>query len=57
LPAELSASPVMCNPMDDSLPGCKEFPGTVSLSLRGGDCDAIHMYWDHGAGQMAWWRL
>lgn len=56
LPAELSVSPLACNQVNEPLPGCKELPGAVALSLRGGDCDAIHMYWDHGAERMTWWR-
>lgn len=57
LPATLSAAEVFCAPMDDPLPGCKEAPGTIALEISDGACDAIHLYFDHEAHEMAWWRL
>jgi hypothetical protein len=57
LPAKLSTSASSCSPMDEPLPGCKEFPGKVDLSISDDTCDSIHLYWDQNAKRMAWWRL
>lgn len=27
------------------------------LRLSGGECDAIHIYWNHRTGDLSWWRL
>ena len=56
LPAELSVAPATCDTEEGALEGCKDLPGVVGLTLSGGDCDAIHLFWDHNAGQMSWWR-
>jgi hypothetical protein len=40
----------------ESLPGCKEAPGVSQVSLVGGECDPIYMYWDHSRKRMVWWR-
>lgn len=57
LPAKLSTAASFCSPMDEPLPGCRERPGKVDLSISDGACDAIHLYWDEDAKRMAWWRL
>jgi hypothetical protein len=57
LPAELIAAPQICSPMDEPLPGCKVITGAIGLTLSDGQCDSIHLYWDHAASHMAWWRL
>lgn len=57
LPAELISTPQNCSPMDEPLPGCKVTPGAIGLTLSGGECDSIYLYWDHEASTMAWWRL
>jgi hypothetical protein len=57
LPAKLSTSASSCSPMDEPLPGCKELPGKVDLSISDDACDSIHLYWDQNAKRMAWWRL
>lgn len=56
-PAKLQIEKQLCNPMDEQLPGCKESPTTNSLRLSGGECDAIHLYWNHNENRMEWWRL
>ena len=57
LPAKLSTSASFCTPMDEPLPGCKEQPGKVDLSISDDACDAIHLYWNQDEKRMAWWRL
>jgi hypothetical protein len=27
------------------------------LDLSGGDCDSIHVFWNHKRGRFGWWRL
>jgi hypothetical protein len=56
-PAKLQVKTQLCNPMDEQLPGCKESPTAKSLRLSGGECDAIHLYWNHKENRMEWWRL
>jgi hypothetical protein len=56
-PAKLLVKKQLCNPMDEQLPGCKESPTANSLRLSGGECDAIHLYWNHKENRMEWWRL
>jgi hypothetical protein len=56
-PAKLQVKKQLCNPIDEQLPGCKESPTANSLRLSGGECDAIHLYWNHKENRMEWWRL
>jgi hypothetical protein len=56
-PAKLQVKKQLCNPMDEQLPGCKQSPTANSLRLSGGECDAIHLYWNHKENRMEWWRL
>jgi len=56
LPVALSTSPSSCDADGRALPGCVAMPGTLHLSIDDGACDAIHLYWNHDAGRMAWWR-
>lgn len=28
----------------------------VEILVMGGECDALHFYWDATTGQLAWWR-
>lgn len=55
-PAKLQVDLQFCNPMDDALPGCRPSKLANSLSLSGGDCDSIHLYWNSDAKRMEWWR-
>lgn len=57
LPAELISTPQDCGPLDEPLPGCRILPGAVDLTLSDGECDSIHLYWNHEESRMAWWRL
>lgn len=57
LPATLSAEPLECTAEDSPLPGCKQLAGAKGLFLSGGECDPIHLYWNHLTKQMDWWRL
>lgn len=56
LPARLESQPLSCTEGDGSLPGCRDEPPAVGLSLVDDECDSIHMYWDHDDGVVAWWR-
>lgn len=57
-PATLEKSPAACSDEEsgETLPGCEERPGKSDLTLGGGDCDPIYLYWDKDKKQMAWWR-
>lgn len=56
-PAALEVEKVYCSGDGaGELPGCRESDRPSGLALSGGDCDAIHLYWDHEHNQMAWWR-
>jgi hypothetical protein len=56
-PAVLEVEQQFCRPMDEDLPGCKPSKAANSLTLRGGDCDAIHLFWNHKNNRLEWWRL
>lgn len=57
LPATLGTEPLACTADDSPLPGCKEFAGAQGLFLSGGECDSVHLYWNHRSKRMEWWRL
>ena len=54
-PAKLEVYPPDCSADGDALPGCKASKGASGLSIVDGDCDSIHLYWDHDAKLMRWW--
>ncbi|MFO1226406.1 hypothetical protein [Roseateles sp.] len=54
-PAKLEVYPLDCSADGDALPGCKASKGASGLSIVDGDCDSIHLYWDHDAKLMRWW--
>lgn len=56
-PARLRVDEQFCRPMDEPLPGCKESKIARSLNLSGGDCDSIHLFWNHKTNRLEWWRL
>ena len=56
-PAKLSVGEQFCRPMDEPLSGCRESKIARSLILSGGDCDSIHLFWNHQTHRMEWWRL
>ena len=39
------------------LPGFRRSKDATGLRLDDDACDAVHLYWDHDAHRMAWWRL
>jgi len=39
------------------LPGFRRSAWCVGLRLAGGECDSVHIYWNHDAKQITWWRL
>jgi hypothetical protein len=55
-PATLEVAKLSCGTGADPLPGCKDSPDAVGLTLGGGECDPIHLYWDHDHKRMGWWR-
>ncbi len=57
VPALLSIREQFCNPMDEPLPGCRPSEAANSLNLSGGDCDSIHLFWNHKKNRIEWWRL
>ena len=57
LPATLGTEPLICTAEDSRLPGCKQLAGAKGLFLAGGECDSVHLYWNHRTKRMDWWRL
>jgi hypothetical protein len=57
-PAMLTAEPTN-NPVETvgPLKGFRPSARASGLRLAGGDCDSIHLYWDHDQNQLSWWRL
>lgn len=37
--------------------GYKTSKTCIGLNLRGGECDSIHIFWNHKTNQLNWWRL
>lgn len=56
LPARLETYPLSCDADGAMLSGCIESPSTSGLTLSGGDCDSVHLYWNHDEKRMSWWR-
>jgi hypothetical protein len=54
----LEVHPVSCAYQTDevTLPGCVASSAASGLTVGGGECDAIHLYWHHGQNEMVWWR-
>jgi hypothetical protein len=40
-----------------ALPGYQRTKICKGIVLDDGETDPIHVYWDHGARRLAWWRL
>jgi hypothetical protein len=55
-PVKLETSALECNSGEGELPGCKSSPGASVLSIIDGECDSIHLYWNHTLSRMQWWR-
>jgi hypothetical protein len=55
-PAHLSGFPLSCASDGAPLPGCVESPHASALTLFGGECDPINLYWNHHRGSIDWWR-
>jgi hypothetical protein len=55
-PAHLSAVPLSCSSDGNTLPGCREASNTAGLSLSGGACDPINLYWNYDEHRIVWWR-
>lgn len=56
-PAKLIVEKQFCRPVNEPLPGCRPSKVAKSLSLSGGECDSIHLFWNHKRNLMEWWRL
>ena len=56
-PAELIVEEQSCQLEDEPLPGCHQSKIAKSLTLSGGKCDPIHLFWNHKRNRMEWWRL
>lgn len=57
VPATIKTEPLECTAEDTPLPGCKPLTEAKGLRLSGGECDSIHLYWNHLTNRMEWWRL
>ena len=57
-PATLVTESADYDPATDigPLPGFRRSKTAKGLRLSGGDCDPVHMYWDHDQKHMNWWR-
>ncbi|MBZ4187179.1 hypothetical protein K7B09_12695 [Thermomonas sp. RSS23] len=55
VPAVLKLERHDCNTEEGRLPGCRPSTTASDLRLAGGECDAIHMYWNHRQHRLAWW--
>lgn len=40
----------------EAFEGYRSVPGCVDISLRGGDCDSINVFWNHETRTLNWWR-
>ena len=40
-----------------ALPGFRRSLSCKGLRLAGGECDSVHIYWNHNDKQITWWRL
>jgi len=56
-PATLSAEE-FSNPVEDvgPLAGARREARIAGLELSGGECDSIHLYWNHDRRKLSWWR-
>jgi hypothetical protein len=60
LPVTLTPAASDCAPEAlgaQTLPGCVVKPTARGLTLSDGQCDAIHLYWNHDTRGLAWWRM
>jgi hypothetical protein len=57
-PAALSAEATNY-PLEEigPLEGFRPSTRASGLRLAGGECDSIHLYWDHDHNRLGWWRL
>jgi hypothetical protein len=59
LPASLAVEKTDYAPGSEStpdLPGFKPSHDLRGLALKGGECDDVHLYWNHDAHRLDWWR-
>jgi hypothetical protein len=57
-PATLAAEPANYpGETVGTLKGFRPSAKASGLRLAGGDCDSIHLYWDHDQKRLGWWRL
>jgi len=60
-PASLTAESLDFDPSTSEeigpLEGFRRSASCKGLELSGGECDPIHLYWNHTQGRMSWWRL
>ena len=56
--AALSTETLDYDPTEDTGPleGFKRSAVCKGLSLSDDSCDSIHLYWNHNAGKLQWWR-
>jgi hypothetical protein len=60
LPARLITESADFDPIKDAdgleLKGIVRSKKCKGLALSGGDCDDIHLYWNHQSRHLGWWR-
>lgn len=58
-PADIAAESLDYDPFGglDETSGFRRSRHCSGLRLSGGECDPIHIYWDHKLKQLEWWRL
>lgn len=52
-----SLTPEALDATGDEPPGYRPSKTCKGLRLVAGECDSLHLYWDHSANALDWWRL
>ncbi len=58
-PAELAVESLDYDPTEAVGPieGFRRSQSCKGLQLSGGECDSVHLFWNHKTRQLEWWRL
>lgn len=56
-PLQLDVQPHTCERDAGPLPGCRPNPRAQEIAIVGGDCDALHVFWNPSTHKLDWWRL
>ena len=56
-PLQLHVQPHTCERDAGPIPGCRANPRAQEIAIVGGDCDALHVFWNRSTQKLDWWRL